>query len=112
MTQAKPMSAQGERTVSNKPQTEFVKILDKEYQVACSPEERDALNQAARDLDARMRDVRGSGTVIGLERIAVMVALNLSHELISLQKQLSLAEAGVDEDLLSRLADKIDQALK
>ncbi len=106
------MSAQGERTVSNTTQTEFVKILDKEYQVACTPEERDALMQAARNLDARMRDVRTNGNVIGLERIAVMVALNLSHELLSLQRRQSAAEAGLDDELLNRLAEKLDKALK
>ncbi|NHO85526.1 cell division protein ZapA [Pseudoteredinibacter isoporae] len=106
------MSAQGERTVSNTTPTEFVKILDKEYQVACTPEERDALMQAARNLDARMRDVRTNGNVIGLERIAVMVALNLSHELLSLQRRQSAAEAGLDDELLNRLAEKLDKALK
>lgn len=109
---AQPMSAQGERTVSNTTPTEFVKILDKEYQVACPPEERDALMQAARNLDARMRDVRTNGNVIGLERIAVMVALNLSHELLSLQTRHADAEAGLDEELLNRLAEKLDKALK
>ncbi|MCV6613359.1 MAG: cell division protein ZapA [Cellvibrionaceae bacterium] len=98
--------------MSDSAQTEYVKILDKEYQVACPADERDALVQAARNLDTRMRQVRSSGTVIGLERIAVMVALNLSHELLSVQKQLQLAETGLDEDLLGRLADKLDQALK
>lgn len=98
--------------MSNTPQTEFVKILDKEYQVACTPEERDALMQAARNLDARMRDVRTNGNVIGLERIAVMVALNLSHELLSLQRRQSAADAGLDDELLNRLAEKLDKALK
>ncbi|MBB6519953.1 cell division protein ZapA [Pseudoteredinibacter isoporae] len=98
--------------MSNTTPTEFVKILDKEYQVACTPEERDALMQAARNLDARMRDVRTNGNVIGLERIAVMVALNLSHELLSLQRRQSAAEAGLDDELLNRLAEKLDKALK
>ncbi|MEC8427752.1 MAG: cell division protein ZapA, partial [Pseudomonadota bacterium] len=49
--------------------TVFVKILDKEYQVACPPDERMALTQAAQELDNRMRVIKGSGSVIGLERI-------------------------------------------
>lgn len=109
---ANPVPAQGERTVSDKPQTEFVNILDKEYQVACSPEERDQLLHAGRNLDKLMRDIRASGSVIGLERIAVMAALNLSHELLVMQKQKNLIDSGLDEDLLNRLADKLDKALK
>jgi len=87
--------------------TVFVKILDKEYQVACPPEERDALLQAANNLDDRMRAIRGGGTVIGLERIAVMAALNLSHELLQAQPE----PQGCDEELLRRLSDRVDQAL-
>ncbi len=89
--------------------TVFVKILDKEYQVACKPDERGALLQAAQYLDERMREIRQSGSVIGLERIAVMAGLNLSHEL--LQSRNKLAEQGVDDDLMQRLSDKLDQAL-
>jgi len=87
--------------------TVFVKILDKEYQVACPPEERDALLQAADNLDDRMRAIRGGGTVIGLERIAVMAALNLSHELL----QATPDPKSCDEDLLRRLSERVDQAL-
>jgi cell division protein ZapA len=90
--------------------TVFVKILDKEYQVACPPEERDALRQAARNLDDRMRVIKSSGTVIGLERIAVMAALNLSYELQQASDQAS--KAGVDEDRLESLSQRISQALE
>jgi len=87
--------------------TVFVKILDKEYQVACPPEEREALLQAANNLDDRMRAIRGGGTVIGLERIAVMAALNLSHELSQAQPE----PQSCDEERLRRLSDRVDQAL-
>lgn len=59
-----------------------VKILDKEYLVACPDEERDALTRAARHLDSKMREIRASGKVFGTERIAVMAALNITHELL------------------------------
>lgn len=85
----------------------FVKILDKEYQVACPPGERDALLQAAHNLDQRMRNIRNTGSVIGLERIAVMAALNLSHELL----EAATGAGGVDSDVFQRLSDKVDQAL-
>jgi len=55
-------------------------ILDKEYTVACPPEEKAGLEEAARALNARMRQVRDSGKVMGAERMAVMTALNVIHE--------------------------------
>jgi len=86
-----------------------VSILDKEYQVACSPDERHELMRAANELDSRMREVRKSGTIIGLERIAIMVALNLCHEL---QKSSSnSAESPETLATLKRLSSKLDSAL-
>jgi cell division protein ZapA len=59
-----------------------IRILDKEYQVACPPEERSALMDSADLLNLRMREIRDSGRIVGLERIAVMAALNIANELI------------------------------
>lgn len=87
-----------------------VHILDKEYRVMCPPEERNALIASARQLDARMRDIRDHGRVIGTERIAVMAALNIVHELM--QRESNLQE--FDQDLgkrLRRLTQRIDDAL-
>jgi cell division protein ZapA len=95
--------------VSN--ETVFVKILDKEYQVACPREERQALIESAQLLDERMKMIRGTGAVIGLERIAVMAALNLSHEL--LQAKVTSENSGVaasQADLL-RLNEKLERSL-
>ena len=58
-----------------------VHILEKEYQIACPPEERDAVLSSARRLDERMQELRDSRAVLGLERIAVMAALSLTNEL-------------------------------
>ena len=93
-------------------ETVFVKILDKEYQVACPREERQALMESAQLLDERMKAIRGSGAVIGLERIAVMAALNLSHELLQ-AKSGTAAPVGVATDKadLQRLSDKIERVL-
>jgi cell division protein ZapA len=93
-------------------ETVFVKILDKEYQVACPREERQALIESAQLLDERMKAIRGSGAVIGLERIAVMAALNLSHELLQAKSD-SPTPIGVATDKadLQRLSDKIERAL-
>lgn len=68
--------------MSKQSTTAEVKILDKEYLVACPEEERDALARAARHLDSKMREIRSSGKVFGTERIAVMAALNITHELL------------------------------
>ena len=93
-------------------ETVFVKILDKEYQVACPREERQALIESAQLLDERMKAIRGSGAVIGLERIAVMAALNLSHELLQAKSDNPLPMgAATDKADLQRLSDKIERAL-
>ena len=62
-----------------------VRILEKEYFVACPYEERAALLDAAEFLNGRMREIRDSGKVVGLDRIAVMVALNLANELLAIR---------------------------
>jgi len=77
-----------------------VRILDKEYRVACQPQEREELIESARMLDQRMRDVRQTGRVIGSDRIAVMAALNIAHELI----QLRLAHEKMNADLGRRMS--------
>lgn len=86
-------------------ETFSVHILGKDYQVACQPDERDALLSAASDLDRRMRDIRQSGNVIGVERIAVMAALNLSNEVLQGESSRS------DSALLQDLHQRIDKAL-
>lgn len=90
--------------------TVTVKILSNEYQIACPASERDALQQAAINLDERMRDIRASGSIIGLERIAILAALNLSHEL--LQAKDKIRDNDSNHEALQRLNDKIDSALE
>ncbi len=87
-----------------------VQIMDKEFRVACPEDERQALLESARLLDRNMRDIRDRGKVVGLDRIAVMAALNITHELLQLR-------AGQGEDTRSLqariryLQDKIEDAL-
>ena len=85
-----------------------VHLLEKEYRVACPPGERENLIRAARFLDDRMREVRDAN-VVGLERIAVMAALNLSHEL--LQTSTALDTRSDTSDRLSRLLRKVDDEI-
>ena len=67
----------------SKPTSEPVNIhvLDREYTVGCEPDERDSLMAAAKLLDAKMREIRGSNRMAALDRVAVLAALNLAHEL-------------------------------
>ncbi|RLA40442.1 MAG: cell division protein ZapA [Gammaproteobacteria bacterium] len=85
-------------------------VLDKEYQVHCPPDQRDALMRAALELDQRMRTIRQGGNVIGLERIAIMAALNLSYDLLDAQHRASEGEA--NNENLERLDNKVFQALQ
>lgn len=63
-----------------------VRILDREYQVACREDERDDLIAAAEYVHERMREVRSQRHAIGTDRIAVMTALNMAHELLALRE--------------------------
>lgn len=62
-----------------------VRILEKEYQVACPAEEKADLLASAELLNRKMREIRDSGKVVGLDRVAVMAALNLANELLKAQ---------------------------
>jgi cell division protein ZapA len=86
-------------------------IMGKEYKIACSEDERDDLMKAALQLDLQMRQIRDSGKVIGPERIAVMAALNLTHDLNQLQCQNRLLTEGVGERL-SLLRRKVENTLE
>ena len=66
--------------------TVTVHILDKEYCIACPQDERANLESAARYLDGKMREIRTSGKVIGADRVAVMAALNITHDLLHKQQ--------------------------
>jgi len=63
-----------------------VRILDREYLVACQPQEREGLVAAANLVDSRMREIRGGNKMAGVDRIAVLTALNLAHELMQLKQ--------------------------
>lgn len=92
--------------------TVYVSILDKEYQIACPEGEQDALKSSARMLDQRMRTIRSSGNVIGTERIAVMAALNLCHELLVSQDENGKRDGSTSASLASlneRLAMALDR---
>ncbi len=64
-----------------------VQILGKEYPVSCAADEQHELLLAARYLDEKTREIRDGGRIIGTERIAVMAALNIAHELLQLKQR-------------------------
>jgi cell division protein ZapA len=87
-----------------------VRILDKEYQVSCPVSERTDLLDSAEMLNAKMREIRDSGRVVGLDRIAVMAALNMANDLLHAQAKDRLLEG----DLSARLkiiSERVDNAL-
>ncbi len=90
--------------------TVTVKILDKDYQVACPEEQEAELIASARYLDKQMRGIRESGKVIGLERIAVMAALNISYELLQASEG-GGDPASPDASAVDSLNRKLDDAL-
>ncbi|CAK0771997.1 cell division protein ZapA [Gammaproteobacteria bacterium] len=63
-----------------------IQILDKDYKIACRESEQESLRTSARFLDTRMREIRNTGKVIGVDRLAVMAALNITHEYLSQKK--------------------------
>lgn len=87
-----------------------IRILEKEYQVACPADEKADLTASAELLNRKMREIRDSGKVIGLDRVAVMAALNLANEL--------LKTAGDGQELkdivglrIKAMSERLDSAL-
>jgi cell division protein ZapA len=62
-----------------------ISILGRNYKIACEDGERDALMQAVAYLDGKMGEIKKTGKVNGTDRIAVMAALNIAHELLSMK---------------------------
>ena len=91
-------------------QTVTVYILDKEYHVVCPVEERTNLERAAVYLDGKMRQIRRSGKVIGAERIAVLAALNITHDLQHRSRQLDEI-SDTNSEQLQQLMGQLERAL-
>ncbi len=96
--------------MSEKPIPVSVQILDKEYLVACQPDEKETLLASSRHLDQKMREIRDSGKIIGTDRIAVMAALNLAHDLLDQQKSAQSGDTATSKRLL-KLQSRIENAL-
>lgn len=96
--------------MSGEPKALDVTIMGREFRVACPEEERPALLASVRHLDKRMREIRDAGKVVGLDRIAIMAALNIAHELLA-----SRGSDGFDstefEGRIKSMRERIDQAM-
>lgn len=106
------MSAKGAAS-GDRPLTLDITVLGREYKVACKEHERDALVEAVSFLDARMREIRDTGKVAGLERIAVMAALNIANDLLSERRvpAATLIPPAIDEASARRRIEVMQKAI-
>lgn len=86
-------------------------IMGKDYKIACDPDEKDDLIDSAQELDKKMRKIRDSGRVSGADRIAVMTALNLAHELRVMKNQNEMLTQSLNESL-ANMSHKIENVLE
>ena len=87
-----------------------IHILAKEYLVACPEDEREALFASAELLTGKMKEIRDSGKIVGADRIAVMAALNMAHELLEHKSSKDDYQHSISKRIRA-LQDKIDLAL-
>jgi cell division protein ZapA len=87
-----------------------VRILDKDYQVACPASERTDLLDSAEILNAKMREIRDSGKIVGLDRIAVMAALNMANDWLHAQARDQAMEGDIS-NRLKIISDRVENVL-
>jgi len=80
-----------------------VRILDKDYQFAATDDERPSLLSAADQLDATMRAIKGNNTTLGADKVAIMAALNISHEMMQLKQA---------HEKINLLSEKLQNTIK
>jgi len=87
-----------------------INILDKEYTVACTDDEREALNSSVEFLNGKIKEVRSNGKVVGSERIVVMAALNIVHEFLEKESSNEVPEDA--QETIKRVHNKISNVLE
>lgn len=92
-------------------QTVSISILDKEYHINCPEDEVDALMESAAYLDEKMRTIKTNSKVYGLERVAIMAALNIANDFLS-ESSHSVALSDEQSESLKLLVGKVDHAIK
>ncbi len=88
-----------------------VKILEKEYEISCPANERADLLDSAEVLNGKMREIRDSGKVVGLDRIAVMAALNLANDLLKARQKGDVLESAAKERVQA-MRERVETALQ
>ena len=88
-----------------------VKILEKEYQVSCDSDEVDELRQSAHYVDDKMQEIKKNSSVVGLERLAVMVSLNIANDFLR-EKDKSLGIKHTQDNTVEALTEKVEKALQ
>jgi cell division protein ZapA len=87
-----------------------ITVLDRTLKIACTEEEQADLLQAVAYLDAKMREIRGRGRVLSVERAAIMAALNIAHDLL-VARRASGFDTEAFERRMNHMAEAIDQAI-
>lgn len=87
-----------------------IKVLEKEYRVTCAPEEKESLTASASLLNEKLMQIKSKGSVISTERIAVMAALNMSHEI--LDGQVLVGEHAELNERIDSLSERIDNTMR
>ncbi len=94
----------------NKAEPLTIKIMDKEYRIACPEQEKDNLKASADLLNEKLGEIKQQGSVIGTERIAIMAALNMSHEI--LHSQSLVVEHGDLNQRIEELSERISNSMR
>jgi len=87
-----------------------ISIMGKDYLVACDEDEKQDLIRSAEYLNRKMCEIRDSGKIIGTDRIAVMAALNIAHELLNQESGIDVSQNAIGDRIMS-LSSKIEDAL-
>ncbi len=97
--------------MSDESVTVTVKLLDREFLVGCRPDEREGLLSAVEHLNQKMREIRHASRSPGYDRIAVLAALDITHELLMLQRSQQVVSSNAGEQL-ALLRRKLEDALE
>ena len=97
--------------MSQEVDTVSITILGREYQISCPPDEEEALRKSAKYLDKQMEKVKSRGSTLAFEKVAVMAALNICHELLQQSRQAESTETDAQGRIRS-LQEKIESALQ
>ena len=88
-----------------------ISILGRDYQISCPPSEEEALRKSAKYLDKQMSKVKSRGSTLAYEKVAVMAALNICHELLQQSQEAESSESSFIDNIES-LQEKVELALE